>query len=412
MSPDDIFAAHMWPWPDPMLKRDPMGRVIFVNAAFLQLYGGRIENWTGHPVQGWPVPNAQGMPYRFETRAGQGENEIIYDWVETTLSDGNAIALARDVTVFHQQAASVLVNTAPPAAEPVAPPPQASAQVQPEAQFQPPAAVQAPAAPEQTHFNSPPQTEPAPAQPQHNPPSEPAPEPAAPPVEIPAPQPDPVDPPQPAPEPATPPQAAFTAPPPAAPEPEPKREFERRTLPVEDGDAVLGSNWRDAVIAKAIGASDAPVEVTPASAPAPQNYDQPVTTTGEGLKILLAEDNAINALLTRTLLEAEGCSVETVEDGLEAVAAMESGRYDLIFMDMRMPNMDGLEATRKIRAMGTQASKLPIIALTANAFDDDRNACFDSGMNDFMTKPVSADELANMVQTWTKKRDEQQSSAA
>ena len=130
------------------------------------------------------------------------------------------------------------------------------------------------------------------------------------------------------------------------------------------------------------------------------------------IRILLAEDNAINALLTRTLLEAEGHTVDTVEDGVLAVEAMKSSKYDLIFMDMRMPNMDGLEATRKIRAMDNVSKGLPIIALTANAFDDDRNACFDSGMNDFMTKPVSAEELSEMVRTWTKNKAKRDAAAA
>ena len=188
-----------------------------------------------------------------------------------------------------------------------------------------------------------------------------------------------------------------------------ERDFERRALPIEDGDTVLGSNWRDAVIARAVGA-DAEEEVQPApvSLRVEDNEaqtDEP-SNSSQGLRILLAEDNAINALLTRTLLEAEGCIVETVEDGALAVQAMQDNMYDLIFMDMRMPNMDGLEATRKIRAMGSRTADLPIIALTANAFDDDRNACFDSGMNDFMTKPVSAEELTQMVSTWTKKQNE------
>ena len=76
-------------------------------------------------------------------------------------------------------------------------------------------------------------------------------------------------------------------------------------------------------------------------------------------------------------------------------------------MDMRMPNMDGLESTRKIRDLPNVPSDLPIVALTANAFDDDRNACFDSGMNDFMTKPVSAEELSEMVTRWALKGPEQ-----
>ena len=178
------------------------------------------------------------------------------------------------------------------------------------------------------------------------------------------------------------------------------REFERRALPIEAESAVLGNNWRDAVIAKAVGAEDAVPEVETEVADVAGEL-APSSENGGQIHILLAEDNAINALLTRTLLEAEGHSVDTVEDGALAVEAMKAGKYDLIFMDMRMPNMDGLEATRKIRALPNVSRHLPIIALTANAFDDDRNACFDSGMNDFMTKPVSAEELSEMVAEWT-----------
>ncbi len=76
--------------------------------------------------------------------------------------------------------------------------------------------------------------------------------------------------------------------------------------------------------------------------------------------------------------------VDVVEDGALAVEAMKNQSYDMIFMDMRMPNMDGLESTRKIRALPNVPKSLPIVALTANAFDDDRNACFDSGMNDLL----------------------------
>ena len=182
-----------------------------------------------------------------------------------------------------------------------------------------------------------------------------------------------------------------------------RREFERRALPIEDESAVLGNNWRDAVIAKAVGAEAvAPDGTTDMGAEIAEDEPAPALETGGGaIRILLAEDNAINALLTRTLLEADGHTVDTVEDGALAVEAMKTASYDLIFMDMRMPNMDGLEATRKIRTLPNVSRALPIIALTANAFDDDRNACFDSGMNDFMTKPVSAEELSEKVRDWT-----------
>jgi len=190
---------------------------------------------------------------------------------------------------------------------------------------------------------------------------------------------------------------------PAATQTDESRDFERRALPIENEEAILGNNWRDAVIAKAVGVEDpnalAETEETISAAPAAPAPEASVS--GEGIKVLLAEDNAINALLTRTLLEAEGCHCDVVEDGALAVEAVKNGAYDMIFMDMRMPNMDGLEATRKIRAMGHNPKTLPIVALTANAFDDDRNACFDSGMNDFMTKPVSAEELSAMVSAHT-----------
>ena len=179
------------------------------------------------------------------------------------------------------------------------------------------------------------------------------------------------------------------------------REYERRTLPVEDENAVLGNNWRDAVIAKAVGAEGATPEPIAEAEEVSEPRPPAGATSSEGIRILLAEDNAINALLTRTLLEAEGCHVDTVEDGALAVEAMRVNTYDLIFMDMRMPNMDGLDATRAIRKLDHRSKGLPIIALTANAFDDDRNACFDAGMNDFMTKPVSAEELSEMVAQWT-----------
>ena len=111
MSPDDILAANLWPWPDPLLKRDRTGNLIFVNAAFLQLYGGRVEDWFGRAITGWPTPNHQG-PQRFETRTGEAPNQTVYDWVETVMADGNTMAIARDVTIF----------IAPPAAPAPIPP--------------------------------------------------------------------------------------------------------------------------------------------------------------------------------------------------------------------------------------------------------------------------------------------------
>ena len=388
MSPDDIFAAQFWPWPDPAIKRDAQGRVLFVNAAFLGLYGGQVESWRGNAVGGWPVPQAGGAdPYRFETRLpGADGSEQVYDWIEQTLADGNAFALARNVTVFTyapepDPAHAVIPEQtyAEPPAQMATPPMQAPAyepdpvhaQIETPAYEAPAQSYEAPDIPDVPMYQ---------AEPEHI---------AVPEIDIPnidIPSDD---------------AYAMTQVPQVAAVAEPEREYERRALPIEDQSAVLGNNWRDAVIAKAVGAE----EVAPDGA-TDMGADTAVEIAaqeaeGGPIRILLAEDNAINALLTRTLLEAEGHSVDTVEDGVLAVEAMKTASYDLIFMDMRMPNMDGLEATRKIRTLPNVSRGLPIIALTANAFDDDRNACFDSGMNDFMTKPVSAEELSEKVRDWT-----------
>ena len=415
MSPEDIFASQIWPWPDPALKRDAMGRVLFVNAAFLQMYGGTIDDWRGNVVTGWPAPQAAGMSYRFETRLPSTEGEQVYDWMEFTMADGNAFAMARNVTyLFQTPDPQTGFEAEPPAAQEPADFQQAVQAPEIPADTIPP--VYAQAAPEFAEIapaaqdpildpvlNSEPVLTPDPLQ--TSDPIMEAAQSVAPVTDVEVPefeqalteisqQPD-----MPPVQEAAPAQAEFAQVETQQAPQEDLRDFERRALPIENQDAVLGNNWRDAVIAKAVGAE-------PSQAEEVEELEETTAPQTEGsseqIRILLAEDNAINALLTRTLLEAEGHAVDIVEDGLLAVEAMKTSTYDLIFMDMRMPNMDGLEATRKIRAMGNVPKGLPIIALTANAFDDDRNACFDSGMNDFMTKPVSAEELSDMVLTWTK----------
>ena len=106
------------------------------------------------------------------------------------------------------------------------------------------------------------------------------------------------------------------------------------------------------------------------------------------------EDNAINALLARTLLTREGCVVDVAGGGQEALAALAVGAYDLVLMDMRMPDLSGVETTRRLRAVG---DRTPVVALTANAFEDDRRACLDAGMNDFLVKPLAADALRRVL---------------
>ncbi len=119
--------------------------------------------------------------------------------------------------------------------------------------------------------------------------------------------------------------------------------------------------------------------------------DDRLAALGRPARILLAEDNPTNQFVALQLLRGFDMQTDVVGDGLEAVHAATSFLYDVICMDMRMPDMDGLTATRAIRARGGHLANVPIIALTANAFPEDVAACFDAGMNGFVAKPVRKD---------------------
>ncbi|MEY8875705.1 MAG: PAS domain S-box protein [Leptothrix sp. (in: b-proteobacteria)] len=122
-----------------------------------------------------------------------------------------------------------------------------------------------------------------------------------------------------------------------------------------------------------------------------------------GARILLAEDNPVNQEVAVLLLTSAGLVVEVAEDGHQAVA-MASRGYDLILMDMQMPGMDGLEATRTIRTLPGQ-QHTPIVAMTANAFHEDRQRCLAAGMNDFIAKPVDPETLFGIVSKWLDQAD-------
>jgi CheY-like chemotaxis protein len=130
--------------------------------------------------------------------------------------------------------------------------------------------------------------------------------------------------------------------------------------------------------------SEAPREVRPSPQAGPRRVMQ--------ARILLVEDNPVNQMLAMSMLQKLGASADLAKDGAEAVEKATSGAYDLILMDLQMPRMDGLTATRAIRATG--GIRQPrIVALTANAMDSDREACVAAGMDDFLSKPFQASEL-------------------
>ena len=118
-----------------------------------------------------------------------------------------------------------------------------------------------------------------------------------------------------------------------------------------------------------------------------------------GTRVLLAEDEPLNQEVSRSLLEEAGFAVDIAGDGAEAVAMARERRYALILMDMQMPKLNGIEATRAIRALPGYANT-PILAITANAFDEDARTCIEAGMNDHISKPVAAEVLYETILKW------------
>ena len=120
------------------------------------------------------------------------------------------------------------------------------------------------------------------------------------------------------------------------------------------------------------------------------------------VNVLVAEDDPVNQMVVEGMLKMLGCQVDVVNDGQAAQAVARKGQYDIIFMDCHMPQMDGYEATQRIRATEQDGSRrTPIVALTADALASDRERCLQAGMNDFMTKPVNRAQLAAMIKRWT-----------
>ncbi len=155
-------------------------------------------------------------------------------------------------------------------------------------------------------------------------------------------------------------------------------------------DALLNKPVTAAQIGKLINQGEASNAGTP-SRPAPL----------AGLRVLLVEDMPTNQLIASEILESFGITVDLAENGVQALKKLldEGNSYDMVLMDIQMPEMDGLEATRHLRASG-KLDRLPIIAMTAHAMDSERQRCLDIGMNDFVTKPIDPEGLRDILIRW------------
>ena len=124
--------------------------------------------------------------------------------------------------------------------------------------------------------------------------------------------------------------------------------------------------------------------------------------------VLLADDNSVNRKLAMRMLQRLGCEVDVACDGIEALERWDKRSYDAIFMDCHMPGLDGYETTARIRASGGRGREIPIIATTANTMAEDREHCLAAGMTDFVSKPLSFQELDRVLETWLRTPSERQ----
>jgi signal transduction histidine kinase/CheY-like chemotaxis protein len=137
----------------------------------------------------------------------------------------------------------------------------------------------------------------------------------------------------------------------------------------------------------------------PVPGESPASLPSPVPRTDElpaGFRVLVAEDNAVNQMLLCAMLERLGCQPDLVHDGLQALDRLRHQAYDLVLMDLRMPELDGLSATRQLRQMPLDTQP-KVIAITANVFAEDRLACFDAGMDGFLPKPFTLESLRDTI---------------
>jgi CheY-like chemotaxis protein len=147
-------------------------------------------------------------------------------------------------------------------------------------------------------------------------------------------------------------------------------------------------------------------------AAAPAVSQSAAVMSGSPLRVLLAEDNAVNRVVATRLIEKQGHHVVAATTGREALAALRRADYDVVLMDVQMPDMDGFEATRTIRVMEQHTGRhQQIIALTAHAMIGDRERCLEAGMDGYLTKPISPQQLKELLESYYQTLDQRRSSS-
>ena len=164
-------------------------------------------------------------------------------------------------------------------------------------------------------------------------------------------------------------------------------------------DAALPKPLRRSFVLKCLGRLFGASTQEPIDEPAPDPSEQRAAANGK--RVLLAEDIKVNQRLVTAILGKAGYRVDVAGNGREAVDAVRNLPYDLILMDVQMPEMDGFEATRRIRALGGAAGDTPIVAMTANAMQGDREKCLQAGMNDYLSKPINPQEVLEKIAYWS-----------